>query len=109
MNVCNIGVLTTITEGISNAIMEFMALGKPVIASEGGGTKELIVNNQTGYLIPYKSPKKLENKIILLLNNKTKREEFGKRGKKRIESEFSIKKMLKKFLIIYNETCKSKQ
>lgn len=67
MNICNIGILLTYTEGISNSIMEFMALGKPVIATDGGGIKELIIDRETGFLIPPKSPMVLAEKIIVLL------------------------------------------
>src|SRR5690606_27767008 len=50
MNICNVGVLSTNIrnhgEGISNALMEFMAIGKPVIATNFGGSGELIENNR---------------------------------------------------------------
>ena len=62
VNVFNAGVLLTNQdvhgEGISNSIMEYMALGKPVIATDGGGTKELIVDGKTGFLVQPKSPDK---------------------------------------------------
>ena len=103
INICDIGVLSTYTEGISNSIVEFMALGKPIIATNGGGTKELVVNNITGYLIPEKSFANLTDKIITLIENPTKILEMGRAGKKRIMEEFTIDKMIKQFLKIYNE------
>lgn len=62
MNICDIGVLASFTKGFSNSIMEFMALGKPMIATDGGGTKELVVDGNTGYLIPKKAHEILTKK-----------------------------------------------
>jgi glycosyltransferase involved in cell wall biosynthesis len=103
MNVCDIGVLSTYTEGISNSLLEFMALGKPVIATDGGGTKELVVNHNCGYLITVKSPELLCQKIEVLLENNDEREFFGLNCKKRIKKNFNIEKMVSSFYSIYNE------
>ena len=51
INTIDICVLATFTEGISNSIMEYMALGKPVIASAGGGTNEILEDKKTGFLL----------------------------------------------------------
>ena len=53
MDIC---LLSTFTEGISNSIMEYMALGKPVIATDGGGTKEIVDDGETGFLIGQSDP-----------------------------------------------------
>jgi glycosyltransferase involved in cell wall biosynthesis len=103
INVFDIGVLTTYTEGISNAIMEYMALKKPVIATDGGGTVELISDNDTGYLIPVKASEILLEKIIFLLNNRDKANQMGNSGYKRIENLFSIKKMINEYLNLYKK------
>ena len=57
INIFDIGVLCSCYgEGISNTIMEYMALGKPVIATDCGGNKEIVVHNVTGFLIEPKNP-----------------------------------------------------
>lgn len=67
VNIFDVGVLLTNikthVEGISNSIMEYMALGKPVVATNGGGTPELVIDGETGYLIPQKSEESLIEKI----------------------------------------------
>lgn len=105
MNICDVGVLSTYTEGISNSIMEYMALGKPVIATEGGGTKELIIAGESGFLINPKSPEELVEKIEFLLDNETFAKSMGKKGKERIKEEFSIEKMTNEFIQIYQGIC----
>ena len=56
MDIC---VLSTFTEGISNSILEYMALEKPVIATAGGGTNEIVIDNKTGFLIKQSNPEEL--------------------------------------------------
>jgi len=103
INIFDIGILSTYTEGISNAILEYMALGKPVIATEGGGTQEIVINNETGFLIPQRNPKILVKKINYLLNNTYIRKEMGKKSKERIINHFNISKMIKEHIKIYNK------
>lgn len=101
INIVDIGVLATFTEGISNSIMEFMALGKPVVATEGGGTIELIENNITGYLVKVSDAQDLANKIEILLNEAELRTKFGNLGRERIKNHFSIEIMNNKFVSLY--------
>ena len=103
MNICNIGILSTFTEGIPNTIIEFMALGKPAIVTGGGGTKELVINGETGFLIPLKSPEILVEKIQYLLDNPDIAEMLGSNGCKRIKKDFSIAKMVNEFVNTYHE------
>jgi glycosyltransferase involved in cell wall biosynthesis len=110
INVCDIGIMCTNSllqgEGISNSIMEYMALGKPVIATEGGGTSEIVDHNVTGYVIPPQNPELLSNYICGLLDNLEIRERMGVLGKNRIEERFSIELMLEKYLRIYSDLLK---
>jgi len=88
-------------EGISNSILEYMAMGKAVIASLGGGTNEIIEDNRTGFLISPSSPQELSEKIELLVNNIELRRMMGIAGKQRIEDYFSINSMVNKFIQVY--------
>ena len=106
MNICDIGVLMTDKkhgEGISNAIMEFNALGKPVIASLGGGTGEIIENDVSGYLIKPKSSSELVEKVFYLINNKKERLAFGKKAKNIVINKFGIERMIEEFITSYKE------
>lgn len=106
INLFDIGVLVTYTEGISNSILEYMALGKPVIATDGGGTKEIVIDGYTGFLIPQKSVDELEKKILLLSKNKNLREQMGWNGNERIKKYFSIEKMVCAHLNMYKSLIK---
>ena len=101
INIMDVCVLSTFTEGISNSILEYMAMGKPVIATDGGGTNEIVEPGKTGYLVKESDPKDLSDKIQFLLNNESIRIEMGSEGKKRIEECFSIEKMKLRYIALY--------
>jgi glycosyltransferase involved in cell wall biosynthesis len=100
MDVC---VLSTFTEGISNSILEYMALGKPVVATTGGGTLEIVDDNKTGFLIGPVDPIEFSEKIELLLNNDTLRTAMGEAGKNRVHANFSIDRMVQQFVLNYEK------
>ena len=106
INIFDIGVLTTYTEGISNAVMEYMALGKPVIVTEGGGTEEIVLNNRTGFIIDHASKSQLIDKIHYLLENPSDAKSMGLMGKKRITEEFNIQKMVNTTIDLYKDLLK---
>ncbi|CAZ96058.1 glycosyltransferase [Zobellia galactanivorans] len=107
VSIINVGILSTNDtvhgEGISNSILEYMALAKPVIATRGGGTDEIVLDDETGYLIPPKSPQAMANKIIELINNPEKSSEMGLKGKCRIEKHFNLEHMTDMYKKVYEE------
>ena len=105
INILDIGILCTNSsihgEGISNSILEYMALGKPVIATKGGGTGEIVLNFKTGYLIPAKNPGLLEEKIIAIINQPHQANTMGLLGRQRIKEYFTIESMCNSFYNLY--------
>lgn len=101
INVMDICVLSTFTEGISNSIMEYMALGKPVIATSGGGTNEIVIDNNTGFLTNPSDPEDLSKKMEALLNNPEMRQKMGSCGRQRIIDYFSINSMVDNYHRLY--------
>src|SRR3989449_8023775 len=83
----DVGVLSTFTEGISNSIMEYMALRKPVVATDGGGTQELVVEGETGFLVPPKNPDRLAARIEYLLDNPEIARHMGEAGGTKVRRE----------------------
>lgn len=103
INASDIGVLATFTEGISNSILEYMALCKPVIATSGGGTNEIVIDHETGYLVIKSDPQKLSDKIVMLLDDGELRLKLGASGRQRIETLFTIEKMAVTYMNFYNK------
>ncbi len=110
-NLFDIGILLTNTqvhgEGISNSIIEYMALGKPVIATRGGGTNEAVIENQNGYLLNANSSEELIQAIQKLMNNKTLREEFGKISSQKAHNYFDLNTMTKNYISMYQKLLSS--
>jgi len=106
INVFTIGVLTTNDkihgEGISNAILEYMVLGKPVVASRGGGTAEIVVDSETGFIIKPFDDNALAEKINYLLDYERESQKMGQLAAKRITDEFSLEKMTDSYIDLYN-------
>ena len=96
-----VGVLSTFTEGISNSIMEYMALRKPVVATDGGGTRELVVDGETGFLVPPESPNVLAAKVEYLLDNPEIARYMGEAGEARLRRRFSSTKMVEETVNLY--------
>ena len=107
INIFDIGILLTNTkvhgEGISNSIIEYMALGKPVIATRGGGTDEVVFDNQNGFLIDPENSDQLIEKIYLLIGNQLLIDKLGKEGKKMIKERFDLEIMTKNYVAVYKK------
>lgn len=101
INILDIGILATFYEGISNTIMEYMAAAKPVIATKGGGTSEIVEDNISGFLVPPSDASMLADKINKILTDKNLGFKMGQEGKKKIENNFSIDKMIHSYWTVY--------
>ena len=100
----DIGVLATTCrhgEGISNAIMEYMAAGKPVVATDAGGTTELVVDSATGFLAPQGDCRTMAHHMLMLLQNRRMAEAMGRAGKERILNVFSLERMVDAYVSLY--------
>jgi glycosyltransferase involved in cell wall biosynthesis len=71
--------------------VEASSAGVPVVASNTGGIPEIVVDGETGFLVPPGDPRALAEKIILLLKNEDLRRRFGKAARARFESAFSVR------------------
>lgn len=103
VNLFDVGVLATFTEGISNAIMEYMALGKPVVATAGGGTGEIVLDGQTGFLVKASDPAALAAKIGYLLDHPGEAQAMGQAGRERLIGEFNLQAMTQQFIELYQK------
>ena len=96
-------VLPSLTEGISNTILEAMACGVPVLATRVGGNPELVENHVTGELFTSGDHVTLSKRIEVFLSNKEKRDKFGKAARTRCERHFSLDKMVQKYDRLYSD------
>jgi len=94
---CDISVLPSLTEGLSNSILESMAAGLPVVATKVGGNPELVIDGETGYLVPPADPEAMADALLRLIRDPQLRREFGRRGRERVKEHFSLQVMVQKY------------
>lgn len=96
------------SESFGVAVVEAMACEVPVIASDVDGFSEVMVNNETGYIVEKKNADKIAEALEKLLNNPKQRIEFGKNGRKRVIENYNWEDNVKKMEEIYTRMEKNK-
>lgn len=88
-------------EGIPQSILQAMAMERPVVACRAGSIGEVIIDGVTGFLIEPKNPLKLAEKIVELYRNPELRIKFGREGRRLVEENYPMEKMLDKMESLY--------
>jgi len=104
----DIFVLPSRAEGISNTILEAMASGLPVIATEVGGNPELIVSGVTGTLVPKENPGAMATALEAYLDNPGMISAHGAAAQKRVDESFSLDGMVSRYLALYDDLLNSR-
>lgn len=99
----HMGVLSSRAEGFANAILEYMAAGLPVVATDVGGVREAIVEGETGYIVPSGDVERMAERIIQILSNDENARAMGARGKAIAADKFSSDRHLRNTLELYDE------
>ena len=95
-------------EGLSIAIMEAMATGLPVVATAVGGTPELVVDGETGLLVPPQDADSLAQAIRQLLENPALARRMGEAGRQRVQNHFTIAEMVSQTEQLYDMILRQK-
>lgn len=99
----NVGVLSSKSEGFANAILEYMAAGLPVVATNVGGAREAIIEGETGYIVSSGDDETMAARIIQVLADNEAARVMGARGKAVAAEKFSSNLHLQNTLELYNE------
>ncbi len=90
-------------EGQSNTIMEAMAAGVPVVATDIPGNRELVVPGETGYLTPLDVRSAIAKWTLAILEDDALARRFGASAKQRMATEFSVARMVERYAAVYRE------
>ena len=104
-----IKVLPSISEGLSQALLEAMAIGVPVVATAASGNLDLVQDGVNGYLYPNDDAKALAERIIRLIEHPEIREQFIAAGKKTALEDFSLDKTIRNYELFFEELLKEKE
>ena len=83
--------------------IEAMAAKKPVIGTKYGGTKEIVEDGQTGYIVDPRDSEEIAVKAVELLENEGKAREFGENGYRRVLSHFNLADKAEEYITLYKE------
>jgi glycosyltransferase involved in cell wall biosynthesis len=106
LSISDVCVLSSFSEGFSNAILEYMAAGRPVVSTDVGGAREAIVHGETGYLVPAGNHERMAEHIISLLLEPENARSLGECGRQRVSEKFSSLRQLQNIESLYNELLK---
>ena len=86
--------LTSLNEGTPITLIEAMAAGKAVVATDVGGVRDVVTHNVTGLLSPSGDVEGFSANLLRLLRDKEKREDMGRRGKAFVKDNYSKERLL---------------
>src|SRR5262249_55996952 len=89
LSISDVCVLSSVAEGFSNSILEYMGASRPVVATNVGGAREAIIEGETGYLVRPGDDETMAARITELLRNPDRARSMGRRGRQVVEQKFS--------------------
>lgn len=106
LNLFDIYVCSSLSEGLSLSILEAMASARPIVATRVGGNAELIADGENGFLVPSGNPEALAEKIKTLIDSEPLRIQMGQKSRVIVEQKFSLRKMIDDYQNLYEELSK---
>jgi len=103
INALDILVMASEKEGLPRVILEAMLMGKPVIACDIAGPSELIVDGETGFLVPVGQTKAIANAMLSLTKDSALRDQMGEKAKERVTRNFPVEKYANSVNKIFEE------
>ena len=99
---CDVSLLSSVTEGLPNAVLESMLFGKPVVATDVGGVSELIDHGVEGYLVNSGDTTDFARRVVELIRDPVRRESMGIFGRARALSDFSVRSTVTRTTATYH-------
>jgi glycosyltransferase involved in cell wall biosynthesis len=96
-------VLSSVSEGIALTLLEAMAAALPVVATDVGGNREVVVPGETGFLVPARDPAALARALITLLSDPMRASQLGAAGRARVTTEFALDATVAAYESLYSE------
>ena len=105
----DVGVLPSHEEGFSNAILEGMAAGLPMVVTDVGGNSEAVIDGKTGLVVPNRNPQALAVALQRLIGDEALRSSMGKAGRERVEKCFSMDSCIAGYESLFQEMIEQRQ
>jgi len=109
MNAADAYVMSSSWEGMPNVLLEASATGLPIVATDVGGNREIVLDGVTGFLVPPRNPEALARAMLRIMDlSDEERKEMGKRARKHIEVKFNLDRVVDLWEILYYELLEKK-
>ncbi len=108
LNGIDLFVLSSLWEGFGLVLLEAMAASKPIVATRVSAIPEIVLDGETGILVPSNDPELMAEAITRLLTQPTLAKQMGCKGKQRLEQEFSEQKMIAATELVYDNLITAK-
>ena len=95
-------VVSSVHEGMCTALVDAMAMSKPAVATDVGGIPEVMVDGETGYLVPPRDHQAMANRVVFLLKHAQVRREMGEAALARVRERFSVERMVDSTIAVYD-------
>jgi sugar transferase (PEP-CTERM/EpsH1 system associated) len=109
MRAMDLFVLPSLREGISNTILEAMATGLPVVATNTGGNPEIVTAGEMGDLVPHSNPAAMAQAIANYFSQTDRAWNYGRNARRKVERQFSMEAMVKGYLHAYDNAFHQRQ
>ena len=103
LSILDVQVSSSYIEGQSNAILEGMAAGKAIVSTDAGGNAELMIDGQSGLLVPVGAPVRLGDAVKRLLSNQSLRKELGDNARQRVATQFQFEQLIHQTEALYDK------
>ncbi len=101
LNSFDVFVLSSLSEGMSNTILEAMATELPSVVTSVGANPDLVEDGKTGFLVNPKDVAGLADRVLMLAEDRGLRSRLGKQARRKVETEFSLQRMLENYSRLY--------
>jgi len=101
-------VMSSYSESLPNAVLEAMAMAKPVVATNVGGIPELVAEGETGFLVPPRNPMAIADRVLSLCRDSGRRLQMGRAARARVESNFTAQDLAARLEGIYDRSLRER-
>ena len=102
LSLADIGLNVSHEEGFSNAVIEGMAAGLPMVVTDVGGNREAVVDGESGFVVPARDPEAMADALRLLIDDPRLREKFGAAGAGRVRENFGLARCIARYERIFD-------
>jgi glycosyltransferase involved in cell wall biosynthesis len=101
--VCDLTVLPSLFEGTPNVLLESMACGVPVVATDVSDNREIVLDGEVGFLVPSGNARQLTDRILELLESKGLRDRMSRQARDWVVQQFSTERLAERTATVYRE------